>query len=205
MFEIPADLVVFCAVGDHTPALTAAGAGAGAELESGQAVERNGLLWVRSEPSSVLVIGPPDTPAEALPGSAAADDNEAIGASLAAGRPALPANLRERHTAHMLNLDRLGAISFTKGCYPGQEIVARTENLGTVKRRLSRFAVASGPRPAAGDAIIDADDQSVGDINRVAATDQGFQLLAVVPVDSDAGPFRLESDGRALTALPLST
>ena len=48
-----------------------------------------------------------------------------------------------------------------------------------------------------------ADDQSVGDVNRVVATDQGYQLLAVVPVGSDAGPYRLESDGRALSALPL--
>jgi len=45
----------------------------------------------------------------------------------------------EAYTPHMLNLDKLGFISFTKGCYTGQEIVARTEHLGKSKRRLMRY------------------------------------------------------------------
>ena len=43
-------------------------------------------------------------------------------------------------TPHMLNLPALGAVSFDKGCYVGQEIVARTEYRGTVKRRLQKFS-----------------------------------------------------------------
>ena len=43
----------------------------------------------------------------------------------------------------MLNLDLIGAISFDKGCYTGQEIVARTENLGRVKRRVNRYKLST--------------------------------------------------------------
>ena len=44
----------------------------------------------------------------------------------------------------MLNLDLLDGISFTKGCYVGQEIVARTQNLGRIKRRMYRFRAEPG-------------------------------------------------------------
>ena len=48
----------------------------------------------------------------------------------------------------MLNLDLLDAISFSKGCYTGQEIVARTQHLGRIKRRLGRYRVPAGVEPA---------------------------------------------------------
>ncbi len=48
----------------------------------------------------------------------------------------------------MLNLDLIDGVSFTKGCYTGQEIVARTQHLGRVKRRTLRFRLAAGPAPA---------------------------------------------------------
>jgi hypothetical protein len=198
--EAAADRVVYSCYGDFKPAMTARGI----ELEPGRVIEQSGTFWLQTEPSSLLVFGHPNTWVQALPGTSVADADGAILASLSSGRPALPAALRERYTPHMLNLDRLGAISFTKGCYPGQEIVARTQNLGTVKRRLKRFAIETGQRPTAGDAIIDAEDQSVGDINRVAATGSGYELLAVVPVSADSSSFRLESDGRRLT-LALAT
>ena len=47
----------------------------------------------------------------------------------------------ENYTPHMLNLDLLGAISFDKGCYTGQEIIARTQFLGNSKRRLMRYRI----------------------------------------------------------------
>jgi hypothetical protein len=198
--EVATDRVVYSCYGDFNPALTELGI----ELAPGRVVGRGGALWLQTDPSSALVIGPADSLEQALPGISEADADSAMLASLSAGRPALPAALRERYTPHMLNLDRQGAISFTKGCYPGQEIVARTQNLGTVKRRLYRFAVGTGPRPMAGDAIIDAEDQAVGDVNRVAAAGAGYQLLAVVPVSADRDSFRLESDGRSLTPLELA-
>ncbi|NBU11916.1 MAG: tRNA-modifying protein YgfZ [Betaproteobacteria bacterium] len=58
---------------------------------------------------------------------------------VAAGRPWVESETREAFVPQMLNLDLTGGISFKKGCYPGQEIVARTQYLGKVKRRRPRW------------------------------------------------------------------
>ena len=63
-----------------------------------------------------------------------------------------PANT-EKYTPHMLNLDRIGAISFDKGCYTGQEVVARAQHRGEVKRRLRRYRCAGNP-PMPGDDVV---------------------------------------------------
>ena len=97
------------------------------------------------------------------------------------GYPYIGPGQVEQYTPHMLNLDLLGAISLDKGCYTGQEIVARTHYKGATKRRTLRFeasgAVAEGDK-------VQLDGRDVGDVLNVA----GNQLLAVVPVDkADAG------------------
>jgi folate-binding Fe-S cluster repair protein YgfZ len=76
----------------------------------------------------------------------------------------------------MLNLDRLGAISFSKGCYTGQEVVARTEHLGVSKRRLMRYQTESDS-VAVGDKLTD-DGRNIGEVVNV----MGHDLLAVTPV-----------------------
>lgn len=55
-----------------------------------------------------------------------------------AGIPWIGTATQEEFVLQMTNLDLIGAVSFTKGCYPGQEIVARTRYLGKVKRRMYR-------------------------------------------------------------------
>ena len=92
------------------------------------------------------------------------------------GYPFIGPAQSEQFTPHMLNLDLLGAISLDKGCYTGQEIVARTHYKGATKRRTRRFE-ASGPVSAGSKVQLDGRD--VGDVLNVA----GKQLLAVVPVD----------------------
>jgi len=82
----------------------------------------------------------------------------------------------ERFTPHMLNLDLLDAINFDKGCYTGQEIVARTHYKGATKRRTLRFE--SETPVSVGDKVT-ANDRDVGEVLNVAGND----LLAVVPVD----------------------
>jgi folate-binding protein YgfZ len=82
----------------------------------------------------------------------------------------------EKYTPHMLNLDRLGAISFDKGCYTGQEVVARTENLGQSKRRLMRYRY-DGPEVAIGDKLSDG-ERDVGTVVNV----RDNEILAVTPV-----------------------
>ena len=136
-----------------------------------------------------------------LAGLAETDRDKAALVEIAEGRAEVPAALADRYTPHMLNLEHK-AVSFTKGCYPGQEIVARTEHRGEAKRRIRRFACEAGARPAAGDGIVDAAGASAGEVNRAAASGAGFELLAVVGIESTGQALHL-ADGRTLTALPL--
>ena len=74
----------------------------------------------------------------------------------------------------MLNLDLLGGISFEKGCYTGQEIIARTHFRGAIKRRMFRFECAGQP-PTPGTRVL-AGEQHAGDVVDAAAG----ELLAVI-------------------------
>jgi len=90
---------------------------------------------------------------------APADDGEAgdieqwKAGELRAGIAWLGDGSSEKFIPQMLGYDTLGAVSFTKGCYPGQEIVARARYLGTVKRKPLRLEVAADIAPAAGDKL----------------------------------------------------
>lgn len=98
-------------------------------------------------------------------------------ARILAGLVEIDVNTTKRFTPHMLNLDRVAAISFTKGCYTGQEVVARTENLGRVKRRINRYRL-EGVEARIGDRL-HAGDNDLGEIVNVA----GDLCLALVPID----------------------
>ena len=114
---------------------------------------------------------------------------------VAAGRPDIDTANAERFTPHMLNLDLLGAISFDKGCYTGQEVVARTENLGTVKRRLTRYRLQSGD--AVPGSKLRAAESDVGEVVNVA----GREVLAVVR--REHADRELLIDGGSVEPLPL--
>lgn len=110
--------------------------------------------------------------------------------NLRAGVPEILQEQSEKYTPHMLNLDLLGAVSVDKGCYPGQEIVARTHFRGATKRRCLRFESATAV--AAGDKVTDG-DRDVGEVLNAIGTD----LLAVVLVDKASA--QLFVDGVPLT------
>lgn len=94
-----------------------------------------------------------------------------------AGMPVIDPATTEKYTPHMLNLDCLDAISFTKGCYTGQEVVARTQHLGKIKRRLMHFRT---PEPAAGTGDkLRYEERDAGEVLNAA----GEHLLAVVPLE----------------------
>ena len=112
---------------------------------------------------------------------AAADDAREQHWKLAQVRVGLPQVHPETHeafVAQMLNLDLLDGISFEKGCYTGQEIIARAHFRGAVKRRMFRFSFAGSP-PAPGTRVL-AGEQHAGDVVDAAATDGGGELLAVI-------------------------
>jgi folate-binding protein YgfZ len=90
----------------------------------------------------------------------------------------------------MINLDRIGAVSFTKGCYVGQEIVARTQHLGRIKRRMYRTHWNGTSRIDAGDILhagADATSSRAQIVNARAVPGGRFDLLAVLPIDVAAG------------------
>jgi len=120
-------------------------------------------------------------------------DKEHAAMKIRAGLADITPENSEKYTPHMLNLDRLGAVSFDKGCYTGQEVVARTENLGESKRRLMRYRC-EAPEIAIGDKVSDG-ERDVGTVVNVSET----ELLAVTPVALHDQPLTING----ATATPL--
>jgi folate-binding protein YgfZ len=100
---------------------------------------------------------------------------------LAYGLPRLPAGQREAWTPQMLSLERLSAFSLKKGCYPGQEIVARTHYLGQAKRGLAGLH-ADAPL-AEGASVRDGLARELGTLVSVVNLPDGALALAVLPAD----------------------
>jgi folate-binding protein YgfZ len=96
------------------------------------------------------------------------------------GLPRLDASQSGQWTPQQLSLDRLKAYSVKKGCYPGQEIVARTHFLGQAKRGLAGFQAPTSVPP--GSEVRDG-ARAVGSMVSCIATDGGCELLAVLPLD----------------------
>jgi len=103
-------------------------------------------------------------------------------ADIRAGMPQVFAATSEQFVAQMLNLDRLDAISFTKGCYTGQEIIARTQHLGRIKRRLSRLKLPAGSW-SIGQPLRLADGRT-GRLTDVVPVGGGYEALAVLSLDA---------------------
>jgi len=132
----------------------------------------------------------------------------AVGASawswldIAAGAPTLLPGAVDEFIPQMLNLDLLGGVSFQKGCYPGQEIVARVHHLGRVKQRLYLAHVAVGSRPAVGAPIYGATpDQGVGRVlDAQPAPSGGYDLAVAINLNQFETPLHLDvSQGPRLT------
>ena len=120
-----------------------------------------------------------------------------------AGEPEVLPGGQEQWVPQMANLDLLDGISFTKGCYPGQEIVARMHYLGNLKRRLFRVRFADGELPAPGTELRDGEDKLAGEIVMAAPAPEGLVGLAVLQIErAEAGGLQL--DGRQVTAEALA-
>ncbi len=107
--------------------------------------------------------------------------------TIQAGIPIILAETQEMFLPQMINLDVIGGISFKKGCYPGQEIVARTHYLGTIKRRMHLAHIDTAEIIEPGDILFseNIEDQSCGTIVNVAPSPQGgFDVLAVIQQNS---------------------
>ncbi len=103
------------------------------------------------------------------------------------GIPMILPETQEKFIPQMVNLDAIGAVSFKKGCYPGQEIVARTQYLGKIKKRMYLAHIDTKLAVSAGDSLFSAnmDDQSCGNIvNATVSPLGGYDVLAVIQCTS---------------------
>lgn len=108
-----------------------------------------------------------------------------------AGMPTVVEATSELFVPQMLNLHALGAINFEKGCYPGQEVVARMHYLGKLKRRMFRLAIHAAEPPQPGSPVFRADgnpEQADGEIVAAELHPDGlYSALAVVQVAAAEG------------------
>lgn len=123
--------------------------------------------------------------------------------AIRAGMPTILPATQDQFTPQMANVELLGGVSFTKGCYTGQEVVARTQHLGKVKRRLYLAHVVSDISPQPGDELFGTEQGMIA--NAQAAPDGGFDVLAVILTeDAVTGNIRWKTaDGALLQFIPL--
>jgi folate-binding protein YgfZ len=139
------------------------------------------IVRVGTEPARWLVVSPVG---EALPlGGCTAGTRETWRLlDIAAGVAQVYAATSEEFVAQMLNLDALGGISFEKGCYTGQEVIARAHYRGRVKRRMQRFRSRGVVRLAAGESGQLADGRTFKVVDAALLADGRCEFLAVAPM-----------------------
>lgn len=123
---------------------------------------------------------------------------------IAAGVPTLGPETREQFVPQMLNWQHLQGIHFKKGCYTGQEIIARMHFLGQLKKSLYRLSLEAGaPLPRAGEPVR-AGGRDVGEVvNAVAYQDGHVECLAVLRHDAADADLSLADNPGSVRVLPL--
>jgi folate-binding protein YgfZ len=177
--------------------------------EAGALQEHDGILALRLESRRAELWAPAEQ-AQALLGKlvallASADVDAWKLAQIRAGVGQVFGETREAFIPQMINLQAVGGVSFKKGCYTGQEIVARMQYLGKLKRRLQRLGGAA-ELPAPGTELFSpVHSTSVGEVVLAASAEGGIELLAVLQEDavSDGRIHLGSSDGPALHLLDL--
>lgn len=105
-----------------------------------------------------------------------ADETQWTLQEIRAGRPLISAATQDQFVPQMVNFEQIGGVDFKKGCYPGQEIVARAQYRGQVKRRMVRAQAPAGVQLAPGQEF------NGGTVVDVAPAENGSELLAVMPI-----------------------
>jgi folate-binding protein YgfZ len=166
-----------------------------------RSAEKDGAVAVAlGDDRFVALIPPQAAPAfwDLFPGKwqrAGADEWERT--SILAGIPIIVAATQEAFVPQMANFELVGGVSFKKGCYPGQEIVARMQYRGGLKRRMALAHVAGAARPAPGQSVYSSafGEQAAGMIvNAAPSPEGGFDALVVAQIESLAqGDLHLDS------------
>ena len=149
--------------------------------------EEISVATVAGDSQRFWVVGPPASLTQRLdwpPTSNLDFERDWRRRDVEAGLPQVYPATREVFVAQMLNLDLLDGISFTKGCYTGQEIIARTQHLGRIKRRLFKLELPRGPF-AIGDPITLTGGRS-GRLTEVVELPDRLLALAVLNLEISA-------------------
>src|SRR3954462_1761656 len=142
------------------------------DLGAGEVSWLGNVATVRVGERRFLQVGP----TAALSEPANADEVQWTLQEIRAGRPLITSATQDQFVPQMVNFEALGGVDFRKGCYPGQEIVARAQYRGQVKRRMVHA------RAPAGVALQPGQDFNGGTVVDVAPAEGGAELLAVMPV-----------------------
>lgn len=154
--------------------------------ETWQITHGNDLTAIRLNSSQVVLTGS-STALAALGNTMSTGSPEVwLRADIAQGFPLVTAATSEHYVPQMVNLDKLGGVSFKKGCYPGQEIVARTHYLGKIKRHLYRVRAPQAITTGAEVRSAVLNDQACGSILSAAPTEAGGDWLALAVLQQDA-------------------
>jgi tRNA-modifying protein YgfZ len=114
------------------------------------------------------------------------------------GLPQVHASTSEAFVAQMLNLDGIGAVAFEKGCYTGQEVIARAHYRGRVKRRMQRFRTVQPATLSRGDSGHLSDGRSFKVVEAITASEGRCEFLAVAPLTSGADDEAGDASAQAL-------
>ncbi|WP_431480122.1 YgfZ/GcvT domain-containing protein [Pseudomonas simiae] len=173
------------------PALASLGLELPAETDS--VVRSDTLIAIRVSPDRAELWVPAEQ-GDAVRNQLAAtleqtDLNEWLLGQIRAGIGQVMPQTRELFIPQMLNLQAVGGVSFKKGCYTGQEIVARMQYLGKLKRRLYRLSFNAPEMPEPGTPLFSPSHTSaIGEVVIAAKTDQTVELLAVLQAEAaDSG------------------
>ena len=121
-----------------------------------------------------------------------------------AGNPEITAASSEVWIPQMVNYIHLNGVDFKKGCYPGQEVVARLNYLGKTKRRMYRLQVDTNQLPLVGAVIKSDKDAEAGKVlNAIVNADGKVDALAILKIADAANPLTLAANDATVTLLDL--
>ena len=158
------------------------------------------VVRVGAAPARWLVISPAGE-ATPISGCVVASRDTWRLLDIADGEAQIYAATSEEFVAQMLNLDALDAIAFDKGCYTGQEVIARAHYRGRVKRRLQRFVSRGAAKLAIGESGQLADGRAFKVVEAVQLSDGRCEFLAVAPLVAGAA-VEASSSGQGAAAAP---
>jgi hypothetical protein len=166
-------------VTDETPLYSQFGvwgalAGPHASAEPFTVSTADGVIAVRVGESRLLVLAPEAFAIETH-GAEVPEERWTL-EEIRAGHPLIMAATQDQFVPQMVNYEKIGAVNFQKGCYPGQEIVARAQYRGQVKRRMQLLRAPAGVAPLPGQ------EYEGGTVVDAAPATEGTEMLVVLPV-----------------------